>query len=49
MSPQPGVPAFTVKQPDSPMVVLKERAKEIGVRANKEVIKQDTTLSVDSL
>uniref|UniRef100_A0A8C7UGN4 Folylpolyglutamate synthase n=1 Tax=Oncorhynchus mykiss TaxID=8022 RepID=A0A8C7UGN4_ONCMY len=27
---KPGVPAFTVKQPDSPMVVLKERAKEIG-------------------
>ncbi|XP_029503545.1 folylpolyglutamate synthase, mitochondrial [Oncorhynchus nerka] len=27
---KPGVPAFTVKQPDSPMMVLKERAKEIG-------------------
>ncbi|XP_071207955.1 folylpolyglutamate synthase, mitochondrial-like isoform X1 [Salvelinus alpinus] len=27
---KPGVPAFTVKQPDGPMMVLKERAKEIG-------------------
>ncbi|KAM4634441.1 folylpolyglutamate synthase, mitochondrial [Polymixia lowei] len=26
---KPGVPAFTVKQPDGPMAVLKERAKEI--------------------
>lgn len=29
---QPGVPAFTVKQPDGPMKVLQERAEEIGVR-----------------
>ncbi|KAJ7988143.1 hypothetical protein DPEC_G00320560 [Dallia pectoralis] len=27
---KPGVPAFTVKQPEGPMTVLKERAKEIG-------------------
>ncbi|KAJ8261074.1 hypothetical protein COCON_G00167970, partial [Conger conger] len=27
---KPGVPAFTVKQPDGPMTVLRERAKEIG-------------------
>uniref|UniRef100_A0A3P8YY72 Folylpolyglutamate synthase n=1 Tax=Esox lucius TaxID=8010 RepID=A0A3P8YY72_ESOLU len=27
---KPGVPAFTVKQPDGPMTVLKERAEEIG-------------------
>ncbi|XP_066569024.1 folylpolyglutamate synthase, mitochondrial isoform X2 [Amia ocellicauda] len=27
---KPGVPAFTVKQPESPMTVLMERAKEIG-------------------
>ncbi|XP_048021658.1 folylpolyglutamate synthase, mitochondrial [Megalobrama amblycephala] len=27
---KPGVPAFTVKQPDGPMKVLQERAEEIG-------------------
>ncbi|KAM3874599.1 folylpolyglutamate synthase, mitochondrial [Diretmus argenteus] len=27
---KPGVPAFTVKQPESPMAVLRERAKEIS-------------------
>ncbi|KAG5834973.1 hypothetical protein ANANG_G00267200 [Anguilla anguilla] len=27
---KPGVPALTVKQPDGPMAVLEERAKEIG-------------------
>lgn len=32
---QPGVPAFTVKQPDGSMKVLQERAEEIGVRIEK--------------
>lgn len=28
---QPGVPAFTVKQPEDAMAVLRDRARETGV------------------
>lgn len=34
---QPGVPAFTVKQPEDAMAVLRDRAKEIGVSVQPEV------------
>lgn len=34
---QPGVPAFTVKQPEDAMAVLRDRAKEIGVSIQPEV------------
>lgn len=33
---QPGVPAFTVKQPEDAMDVLKDRAKEIGVNDHSD-------------
>lgn len=35
---QPGVPAFTVKQPEHAMSVLRDRSKEIGVSDHSDLV-----------
>lgn len=41
---QPGVPAFTVKQPEDAMAVLRDRAEEIGVSVQPEVARWNAML-----